>query len=106
MAKFDRWGKFDLMKDPWAKFGRWGQRVAWSIELVQPVPNIAGQQCVWYLQDKTLTTAIKQALIRATFRTFHVDAGITAGPDAEAKSSEVRSTDHFTNGSCLGCKTI
>ena len=60
------------LTDPWAHCGKWGQRVAWSIEFEQPVPNVAGARGVWYLEDEALTTAVEQALVGATFRTFPV----------------------------------
>ena len=47
--------------------------MAWSIDFEEPVLNIAGDSGVWYMQDETLTAAVEQALIGATFRTFPVD---------------------------------
>ena len=41
-----------------------------SIEFEQPVPNVVGARGVWYLEDESLTTAVEQALVGATFRTF------------------------------------
>ena len=75
------------LKDPWAHCGKWGQRVAWSIEFAQPVTNVAGSMGVWYVEESA-TAAIEQALIGATFRTFPGPAALAAQLQSDASPGE------------------
>ena len=54
------------LNDPWAHCGKWGQRVAWSIELKQPVLNVAGTRGIWYLTENATSTATLIVLVCTT----------------------------------------